>query len=193
MSAAVVNTIAPPRIETPRLLLTWPTPAQVDAYYDQIVGTDVFDTLLWNGPESRDEFHQSWARFQVPPDDLTRNLCLAVIDRDSDRMVGSISWRPLNQNPLSVDLGYVIAKAWHGRGFATESMGALVDHGFMNRQGERVVACVFVGNHASRAVTEKLGFICEGVMRRAVCKRGVWKDEWLMAITRPDWEARRVP
>jgi hypothetical protein len=26
-------------------------------------------------------------------------------------------------------------------------------------------------------------------LRRIVCKRGEWLDEWRLAITRPDWEA----
>ena len=40
----------PPLIETERLLLTWPTPEQIDGYYDSIIGTNIFDTIFWDGP-----------------------------------------------------------------------------------------------------------------------------------------------
>jgi RimJ/RimL family protein N-acetyltransferase len=48
----------------------------------------------------------------------------------------------------------------------------------------------FVGNHAPRRVLEKQGFVYEGTQRRCVCKRGLWLDQWMIAITRPDWESR---
>ena len=58
---------------------------------------------------------------------------------------------------------------------------------------EKVDACAFVGNDASRRVLEKNGFQREGLSRKAVLKRGVWLDEWLLGITREEWEARRSP
>ena len=40
-----------PHLETERLLLTWPDAAQIDTYYKLIVGSAMFDTILWDGPE----------------------------------------------------------------------------------------------------------------------------------------------
>ena len=49
-----------PRIETERLILTWPGSAQIDQYYDDIIGTNMFDTLYWDGPEDSSELHEYW-------------------------------------------------------------------------------------------------------------------------------------
>lgn len=182
----------PPRIETDRLVLTWPSEAQIRGYHDAIVGSDIFDTILWDGPSSPGELLGYWRdrRADGPPP-IGAPLELAVIERASDRMIGGISFRPTRRWAEVADVGYAFAPDAHGQGFATEAVGALVDHGFEERAAERVFATIFVGNVASRRVVEKLGFVYEGTLRHAVHKRGAWVDEWLLAITRPDWEARR--
>lgn len=114
-----------------------------------------------------------------------------MIERESGRYIGGVGLRPVDDNPAKLDLGYAFAVHAHGTGYATETVGALVDEAFRNRGAERIFGSVFVGNHGSRRVMEKLGFVYEGTLRRSVHKRGVWLDEWILAITRPDWEQRR--
>ncbi len=179
-----------PRLETARLTLTWPDDAQVRGYHDAIVGTDMFDTIVWDGPASPEELIEHWrARRDAGPPPVEAPLDLAVIENASGRYVGGVSLRPEDW-PEIANVGYAFCPAVHGQGYATEAVGALVDHGFRKRRAERISACVFVGNTASRRVVEKLGFRLEGTARRAVHKRGRWLDEWILAITRPDWEAR---
>ncbi len=177
-------------LETPRLILAFPTPQQIDGFYNAIVGTDIFDTLIWEGPSKPADLYEYWEAARQNAADTTRNLALAVIERASGAMIGGITLRPVKADAAIIDLGYVFAKPWHGRGYATESVGAMVGHGFAHRAMERCFGNVFVGNTASRRVMEKLGFLYEGTARRATLKRGVWKDEWILAITRPDWEGR---
>ncbi|MGE0787619.1 MAG: GNAT family N-acetyltransferase [Sandaracinaceae bacterium] len=179
-----------PSIETPRLVLTWPTDEQIRGYYDAIVGTTMFDTILWDGPSSPDELCDGWAaRRAKDPTDLDLPLDLAVIERSTSRYVGGVSLRP-EDPPFVIDVGYAFAPRAHGRGYATEAVGALVDHAFEARRAERIEAAIFVGNEASRHVVQKLGFHFEGTLRHVAPKRGAWRDEWLLAITRPDWERR---
>lgn len=179
------------KIETPRLVLCFPTPDQIDGFYEVVVGTDIFDTLIWNGPSRVSELHEFWAQAREDfAAGLTRPFSLAMVDRQSGAMVGSAALRPFNGDPEIIDLGYVLARPFHGKGFATEGVGELVHHGFAERGTERCFACVFTGNVASRRVLEKLGFAHEGTMRRSIKKRGQWKDEWIMGLTRPEWQTR---
>jgi|GEM_PF-5390244 len=182
-----------PRLETERLVLGVPTHAQIEDYYDSIVGTDMFATILWEGPASPDDLYSYWHDCrQHTLDGLTAPLSVAIIDKATDRYIGGAALRPIAGNPEQIDIGYALAPHAHGRGFATEAVGRLVDEAFAVRGAERIIATVFVGNAASRNVTEKLGFRCEGVLRAAVRKRGVMRDEWMLAITRADWLARRT-
>jgi RimJ/RimL family protein N-acetyltransferase len=68
---------------------------------------------------------------------------------------------------------------------------AMVDAAFVDRKAERLFADVFVGNHASRRVLEKNGFVFEGVCRSVIAKPDGRRDEWRLALTRADWQAVR--
>ena len=179
----------PPRIETNRLLLSWPNAEQIEDYYLSIVGTNMFDTILWDGPSVAADLHEYWEGCMGrDPTRAELDFDLAVIEKASHRYVGGVGLRPVNKDPAIIDLGYALAPAWHGRGYAVEALSALIRCAFEQRGAERIFATIFVGNRASQRVAEKLGFTLEGTMRRAVLKRGVWLDEWLYAVTRPDWE-----
>ena len=181
-----------PKIHTKRLILTWPTPEQVDDYFHAIVGSDIFDTLLWDGPNVVQELHDWWAQgTSLDPDDPKADLHTAVIERTSGRYIGGVSLCPDHNRPYMIDIGFALAPHAHGKGYATEALGALVDVAFSQRGAQRVFGKAFAGNNASRRVMEKLGFVLEGTLRRYVCKQGIWIDEWLLAIIRPDWEKRQ--
>ena len=181
----------PPLVETSRLLLTWPSQEQIDGYYNAIIGTNIFDTIFWDGPADAQALHDWWEETTSrDPSDLSLSLSLAVIERASGRYIGGVGLRPVGNDPQIIDIGYALAVDSHGKGYATEAVGALVDEVFSARGAERIFGNAFVGNHSSRRVMEKLGFVYEGTQRRCVCKRGVWLDQWMIAITRPDWESR---
>ena len=180
-----------PLFETERLILTWPTAEQIKGYYQAIIGTSIFDTILWDGPADEEELNQWWRdSASRDPSDFSLILSLAVIERTSGRYIGGVGLRPVGGNPAILDIGYAFAVEFHGKGYATEAVGALVDEAFAQRGAERIFGHVFVGNTGSRRVMEKLGFVHEGTERRCVLKRGVWLDQWMIAITRPDWESR---
>ena len=183
--------IKPPRIESERLILTWPTAEQIDQYYSDILGSDMFNTIAWDGPTGPEDLHSYWKEgAQLDPGNFDKPLHLAIIDKAKQRYIGGSGLRTVDGCRAVIDIGYALAPKFHGNGYATEAVGALVDDAFANRGAERIFANVFVGNQTSRRVVEKLGFRLEGTQRRAHLKRGQWLDVWLLAMTRPDWESR---
>lgn len=178
-----------PTIETERLILTWPSDEQIKQYYSDIVGTNIFDTIQWDGPSGPDDIRDYWNLNKTKSfTNFKLALPLAMIEKKSNLYIGGLDLRPINQNPEISDIGYALAPKFHNKGYATEAVRALVNEAFVARKAERIMANVFVGNEASRNVVKKLGFQFEGTLRRVIKKRGVWLDEWSMAITRPDWE-----
>lgn len=178
-----------PKFETNRLILTWPSYEQIEQYYLDIKGSSMFETIQWDGPSSSDDLHSYWKDCTgIDPCDPKCDLHIAIIDKEKNKYVGGAALRPINENPCFIDVGYALAPKYHGKGYATETMKFLVDHAFENRKAERIIANIFVGNTASRKVTDKLGFQLEGVQRRALRKNQKWLDEWLMSIIRPDWK-----
>lgn len=182
----------PPRIETPRLVLTFGSAAQIEGYYHAIVGTDMFENLFWDGPGSVEELCDfalgSRQRYVRGPG---HDLNLAIIEREGGRMIGGCSLRPGNPRNRSFNLGYTLAPAWQGQGLGTEAIGALVEHAFVALGAERCWAEVFVGNERSRRLLERLGFALEGTTRSAIAKGDRRRDEWILGLPRAEWEARR--
>ncbi len=182
-----------PRIETPRLLLTAPTAEQTEGYYHEIIGTDIFDTLCWDGPGSVEEL---WAWDQMSLRRFARGKAaaanFAILDRKSGKRIGGCSWRPGASGLHRGDLGYVLSKPWQGQGLGKEAIGGLVDWVFSSIQPERVEAWVFVGNERSRKLLEALGFELEATCPARERKSGRSVDEWLFGLTRLAWERRRT-
>jgi [ribosomal protein S5]-alanine N-acetyltransferase len=82
---------------------------------------------------------------------------LALVERERDVLVGDAGLNPLGGRGPDVELGYTVARAEWGRGYATEVGRALVEHAFDTLGVPRVVAQVEPANAASRHVLEKLG------------------------------------
>lgn len=69
------------------------------------------------------------------------------------------------------ELGYSFGRAYWGRGYATEAVGALVDHARSLGLGW-LEAYSFLENPASARVLEKAGFDAQGVVERDYPLRG---------------------
>lgn len=78
-----------------------------------------------------------------------------------------------------------------GKGYTTESAGAVLDYGFDGLGLARIWAGHFAGNEASGRVQQKLGMTREGVLRKQLKKDGAYIDDVVHSITREEWEARR--
>ena len=87
---------------------------------------------------------------------------LAVTERDGGAIVGDAGLHPFGGNGPDAELGYTLARAAWGKGYATEAGEALVGHAFGTLGLPRVVAQVEPANAASRHVLEKLGMHVEG-------------------------------
>ena len=91
-----------------------------------------------------------------------------------------------------VDLGYMLASEFWGRGYATEIALALVDAAFTDLRASRVISTVDVNNGASIRVLEKIGMRWEAVFRKHRRAKNRWWDCHLFVLPREVWEAARV-
>ncbi|MCA9300833.1 MAG: GNAT family N-acetyltransferase [Phycisphaerales bacterium] len=177
------------RLESERLVLTDPTAAQSAAYHDLIRGTDVFDTLLWEGPKDVDDLRRG-AHFAHRARLAGTRYGFAVIEPGEGIQIGGVSYRPCEADPKSGDLGYMIASSHQGKGYGREAVARILRFAFEEADAERVWADIFVGNRASAALVEGLGLVLEGTLIQGIEKRGVRMDEWRYAITREAWTSR---
>ena len=99
---------------------------------------------------------------------------LAIADASSDRFLGAIGVRPIEEHRASI--GYWVAPAERGRGVATDAVGLLGRWALIQLNLRRLELFHFAGNDASGRVAEKVGFQREGVLRAYVVIRGEPRD-----------------
>jgi ribosomal-protein-alanine N-acetyltransferase len=112
---------------------------------------------------------------------------LAVVVTRTGRLIGTCDLALTGR--AEADIGYMLARAHWGRGYATELAAALLAAAFGLLGIERVTALVEVHNDRSRRVLEKAGLRWEGLLRRHAHAKGRWWDCHRYAVTRADWRA----
>jgi ribosomal-protein-serine acetyltransferase len=103
------------------------------------------------------------------------------------RVVGSIGYNNIDWANRKTDIGYWLGANAQGRGIMTKSCRALVTHAFGELRLNRVEIYCAVGNHRSRHIPERLGFIEEGTHRQAEWVHDHFKDLVSYSMLARDW------
>jgi RimJ/RimL family protein N-acetyltransferase len=84
---------------------------------------------------------------------------------------------------VSAEIGYWLGESYWGRGIMTEALSAVTAHAIQAHNLTRVYAVPYEWNAASFRILEKVGYVCEGRMRRSAIKDGQVVDQLLYAYT----------
>lgn len=99
----------------------------------------------------------------------------------------------LDEHSGIAEIGFTLARAHQGRGYAVEAVGAVVDD-LVDRIGvHRLVGELSPQNHASARLLERLGMTFEYVAEKSFWWRGGWDDNLHYSMTadeRRDWRGR---
>ncbi len=112
-----------------------------------------------NGPLS-DAEAASWVREQIEAYTLSPNSGRwAICEKQSDCAIGYIGLTQAEgrTSAREAELGFRLARQSWGRGYATESAKAIVEHAFETGSVDRILGIVDPHNSASIHVLEKLG------------------------------------
>ena len=86
---------------------------------------------------------------------------------------------------IGAEIGYWLGEPFWGRGIMTEVVRAVTLECLERFQLARVFAVPYVTNAASCRVLEKVGYVCEGRLRRSALKDGQLLDQLMYAYVRP--------
>ena len=124
-----------------------------------------------------------------------RYLAFAIIDTATNQHIGNITLYDVNWllhsafegnsnwDHCTVVPGIMIGrKDFWGRGFATEAQSLIIDYAFQHLGVHKVVHGPIANNLGSVKMSEKLGFVVEGVSRQEVFIDGKFRDEIMMGL-----------
>jgi RimJ/RimL family protein N-acetyltransferase len=153
---------APERVETERLVLRRPRPADAEAVFSRYA-SDLEVTRFLGFPRHRGVedtlafialSDDQWARWPAGP--------YLIEERRGGVLLGSTGFA--FEAPFRAATGYVIARVAWGQGYATEALRALV--GLARPLGlRRLYALCHPEHRASARVLEKCDFVREGTLR----------------------------
>jgi RimJ/RimL family protein N-acetyltransferase len=112
---------------------------------------------------------------------------LAVVLKSENRVIGGCAIRVVNPALAEGDLGYGFNRDYWGKGYATETVKALVTFGFTKLKLHRLWATCDNRNKGSIRVLEKAGLRFEGLKRENLFQKGRWRDTRLYAILEKDF------
>jgi RimJ/RimL family protein N-acetyltransferase len=81
----------------------------------------------------------------------------SVEERDTGRLIGDVGLSPVDGEPGVIKIGYTIAPAFQGRGYATEAMSALSAYAFDTLGARLLRAYASAENLPSHRVAERIG------------------------------------
>lgn len=86
------------------------------------------------------------------------------------------------------EAGYWLGRKYHGQGYGSEALEAVIDFAFKRLKLRRLEAEVFRGNPSSGRLLEKYGFREEGLKRKARRSKadGKIKDEYIYGLLREE-------
>lgn len=171
-------------VRTDRLVLRLPTMADAEAILGYMNDPEVAEMQDWDLPRTADDVAQRIERINAAGWPAPGEWVNLTIEAEG-RCVGDLACHLDDQSAVA-EVGYTLAREHWGKGYATEALGALVDHLLATRPVHRLAASLDPANVRSMRVLESTGFAVEGLSRRSYPMRGRWDDDLRYAMLRED-------
>jgi RimJ/RimL family protein N-acetyltransferase len=174
-----------PVVETERLILRGWREEDLDGYAELVADPEV--TRFIGGVQTRNDAWRTMAG--IIGHWSLRGYGFWVVERKSDRaFLGRIGlWQP--EGWPGMEVGWTLARAHWGQGYATEAAKASLDYGFKNYPVAKLVSTIHADNRASQKVAERVGETKGGPFALQLFGTVTLVDVW--EITRERWAARK--
>jgi RimJ/RimL family protein N-acetyltransferase len=128
---------------------------------------------------------RDWLAKTIPADPPTN---FAITDPANDEAVGGVTLMlQTDIERINAEIGYWLGVAYWGRGMMSAAVKAATTYAFEVLGLERVFAVAFTRNTGSARVLEKAGFRLEGKLLHSAVKEGIVLDQFMYAVTKPEW------
>jgi RimJ/RimL family protein N-acetyltransferase len=179
-------------LETPRLLLRPLEGADEDDLLVYQSDPEIVRSIPWpvrTREQVRAAFHAFAGRTRMT--ETGDGIVLAIVWKATGRVIGQTNLSIASRDDSHGEFGYVVSRAFAGRGIATEASRAMLDSGFTTLGLHRMTARLDARNRASAAVAEKLGMRREAMFVEDEWFKGEWTSTWVYALLAAEWRAAR--
>lgn len=181
---------AMPTLETDRLILRRIAMRDAKDIFAYSQDPEVARHVLWAAQKSIGEA-RDYCRFMMRRYRNDEPSSWGIIEKRTDRLVGTIGYMDYSEDNATVEVGYSLARwLWNG-GYMTEALSRVIAYTFEAMDINRIEAQHELTNPSSGRVMEKCGMRREGVLRQRLYNKGKFVDVALYAVLREDYEGNR--
>jgi RimJ/RimL family protein N-acetyltransferase len=116
----------------------------------------------------------------------------AVEHKEARALIGHVALIVREEDHRQAEFGFTFSRTYQGKGLAREAATAVLDYVFEAMGLHRVIAITDCENERSVALLERLGMRREGHFVENIWFKGRWGSEYLYAVLREEWLARRA-
>ena len=165
------------------------TRADLDKFYDWRNDPYVARFQGWPLPYSRDRANDSMVEMETATPGIPGQWYqIAITKKDTAELIGDCAFCP-RQSGIQTEIGYTLARPYHGYGYATQAVRGLVNYLFDQQKMHRISAYCDTRNSPSFKLLQKLGFRLEGHYIENYKDGDMWASEYHYAMLRREWEA----
>lgn len=106
-------------------------------------------------------------------------------------LIGHVALTVGEKDDLQAEIGFTLAREFHGKGLARESSMCVLDYAFSRLGLHRVTAITDCENEGSVVLLGRLGMRREGHFIENIWFKGKWGSEYLYAVLREEWLQKR--
>lgn len=122
--------------------------------------------------------------------DRSRHV-LAIVDRTKNLAIGTVGLYNIHSIHQNAEFKIRIGDSgYHGKQIGTLATEYMVDYAFRHLRLRRVWLHVFENNERALAMYEKVGFVREGLLRKAAYINGQELNLVVMGILAEEWRAK---
>jgi [ribosomal protein S5]-alanine N-acetyltransferase len=147
--------------------------------------------LTW-GPSSREQTLKSLRKQIAFQNEENRKIyVLAVVLKNINKVIGNALFMVKDDNFDIAEIGYFINSDFWKNGYGEEIVNGLLDLGFKQFKMHRIYAVCDVENISSVNLLKKIGFRLEGHFFKDLKVRGEWRDNFLFALLKEEFDRKQ--
>lgn len=109
-----------------------------------------------------------------------------VFEKDKNKLIGIIGYVRMNKDNFRAEVGYVLHRDFHSKGYMYEALAEVIDYGFNTMKLNSIEAIINPDNKPSVKLIEKMEFVKEGHIKEFTFHNDKFSDALIYSRLTPN-------
>jgi RimJ/RimL family protein N-acetyltransferase len=171
-----------------RIRLRATTRTDLPLFVEWLNDPEVIQGLMQHLPFSIED-EEAWFEGMHKRPQAEHPLVIEICTEEGWEAIGNCGLFDIDWRVRQAEFGIMVGAKQHwNKGYGTEALKLIIQHGFATLNLNRIFLQVYENNPRAMRAYEKAGLSIEGRLRQAHYDQGEYYDVILMSILRSDWQ-----